>query len=207
MTTEPDTTSEELTSRLVDAQGHPRLLYTVRYAISDLQLQGVDVFVDKFDEQLMFLTVQGESRGDVRRALFMLEYKLLRWKGLREQTYFNDPADYRCFMAELQPDVWLRPTDVSPFAQGKSDLKILEAAMVGALPIVTFGAAYMDWWHTGVLYTTADKQDWATQIAWCLEHREEVKTRARIITEIVLRDRGMSTVKEDWSKVLCSSGK
>lgn len=132
--------------------------------------------------------------------------KLLRWKGLREQTYFDNPADYRYFMGELQPDVWLRPTDASLFAQGKSDLKILEAAMVGALPIVTPGEAYGDWFKSDVLFA-ADKQDWTTQIEWCLDNRDEVKMRAQNIREVVLRDRGIATIKEDWSKVLCSSGK
>jgi hypothetical protein len=109
-------------------------------------------------------------------------------------------------MAWLQPDVWLRPTDSGVFAQGKSDLKILEAAMVGALPIVTPSGEYRNWVMSGALFVSSgDKQGWTQQLRWCLENRDEVRRRSATIRNIVLNDRTMPTIKKEWSKALAVS--
>jgi len=141
------------------------------------------------------------KQPDVEVWFVGFRHKLLRWRGLKEQAWFDNHADYRRFMSDLQPDVWLRPTAQNEFAEGKSDLKILEAAMVGALPIVTPSGAYRDWIMSGVLFAT-DRESWREQLEWCLENRPDVRRRADTIRDIVLDTRTMPTIKKEWSKVL-----
>jgi hypothetical protein len=153
--------------------------------------------------QIREAMIWAAKQSDVEVWFIGYQHKLLRWDGVHERFWFDNVYKYHEYMAWLQPDVWLRPTDSGVFAQGKSDLKILEAAMVGALPIVTPSGEYRNWVMSGALFVSSgDKHGWTQQLRWCLENRDEVRRRAATIRNIVLNDRTMSTIKKEWSRAL-----
>jgi hypothetical protein len=124
-----------------------------------------------------------------------------RFRGVKWKAWTHSLDEYRRTMAQLRPDVWLRPIETRRFAKSKSDLKVLECAMVGALPIVTNFEPYALWRGSDVLFAVTEK-DWQQQVRWSIRNRDEVKERAASVRETVLRDRGPEAAREDWGKAL-----
>lgn len=81
--------------------------------------------------------------------------------------------------------------------RGRSDLKICELAMAGALPIVSDVPNYQSWKDTPVLFARGPG-DFRTHVEWAAANRDEVRERAMAVREIVLRDRAMPDAVEPW---------
>jgi hypothetical protein len=125
------------------------------------------------------------------------------WRGVREHAWFESVPEYRAFMAALRPDVWLRPIEKTQFSRGKSDLKILESAMVSALPIVTGYDPYLGWRDTPVRFAH-DPKSWQQEVRWCIKNQDAVRAGAQEIRETVLATRGLEAGRADWSAALSS---
>jgi hypothetical protein len=126
------------------------------------------------------------------------------FKGVKQQGWVQSVPEYRKIMSELRPDVWLRPIETTQFARGKSDLKVLEAAMVGALPIVSSYDPYMDWAGTPVRFAHNEKA-WQQEVRWCVKNQDRVRADAAVVRELVLQDRGLLCAQVEWGHAINST--
>jgi len=123
-----------------------------------------------------------------------------KWPGVRVHGWIDSLDRYRQVLVGLKPDLGLRPIELTPFSRGKSDLKVLEYAMAGALACVTPSDPYKDWSGTEVL-TAFDAKAWEQQVKWAVKNRDEVRERARAVRELILQTRSLDAIKEDWGAV------
>ena len=95
----------------------------------------VVVVVKGFHDAEGNLPTAGEARKDVEEL-----QRFFAEKGVRHEfhpyTPTGDLTDYYKGLADLKLDIMLNPQDDDPYHEGKSELKYLEAAVIGA-PIVT----------------------------------------------------------------------
>jgi len=124
-------------------------------------------------------------------------------KGCKNMKW-TSAKEYREAIVRLKPDVGLRPIQSTPLARGKSDLKVLEYAMAGALPIVSYAEAYKPWNDSVVKFAHSDK-DWQSQLRWAIRHQDEVRTQAFALRERVISERSISVVGEEWAQALLKS--
>lgn len=138
------------------------------------------------------------ARQDGVRAL-VLGYHV-DWRGVECIPWQNDLALFRGILAGLKPDVGLRPVDQTSFSKGKSDLKVLEYAMVQAMPIVTAFAPYRDWIGSDLVKWAHDAKGWESAVRWAVRHRDEVRDMAAKLREKVIRERGLETIRAEWTE-------
>lgn len=126
------------------------------------------------------------------------------WPGVKHVPWVNDDlAAVRAFMTAVAPDIGLRPLEPTRFARGKSDLKILEYAMSGAMSIV---APYEPYKHTlewqGLVRFARNGLEFVEQVRWAYENRETVNRLAAETREHVLRSRTIEQEAQSWSSAV-----
>lgn len=150
--------------------------------------------------------------ADIRPALDWAS----RQKGVRVRVLgFNPPwrmkhthigwtetlADYRRNVAHL--DVMLCPIRSSAWADCKSDVKALEAAMGGACAVVSRTEPYRPWWAgDGPGYSARTPKDYLKIVKHLVANRDEVRETARLAREYVLRERTIGTSIRHWREAI-----
>lgn len=129
-----------------------------------------------------------------------------RWLGVKAYAWTNDLAAYRAKLVAVAPDVGLRPLQPTAFSRSKSDLKILEYAMAGALPVVQSWQPYMEWRDSRLVRFAFDAPEWERQVKWAVAHQEMVRADARELRRKVVAERGLATIRDQWSAALASAG-
>lgn len=129
------------------------------------------------------------------------------WPGVIHIPWVNDDLGaVRAFMAAVAPDVGLRPLEPTRFARGKSDLKILEYAMSGAMSIV---APYEPYKHfpqwQGLVRYARNGLEFVEQVRWAYENRETANRLAEQTRELVLAERTIRSEAHSWVSALRSS--
>jgi hypothetical protein len=110
----------------------------------------------------------------------------------------QDVADYR---RNLQIDVGLCPVRPGPWADCKSDLKALEYAMAGALPLVSRTEPYRWWWEQG--WPAADSvKGWKKLVKWAVGARDEAAMAAAEARELVLDRRTIRSNIGSWREAV-----
>ena len=120
-----------------------------------------------------------QSRPGIVERNWEFPRKVIGWS--------NDLPVYFEAMSAL--DVGLAPIVGSYWARGKSDIKALEYAMAGALPIVSDQPPY-ELLTGGVNCLKApDARSFYEQVRWAVQHRDEATDLASRCRDYVLRDR------------------
>jgi glycosyltransferase involved in cell wall biosynthesis len=119
--------------------------------------------------------------------------------------------DHRQFRQNLGLlDVALAPLlDHGIWASGKSDVKALEYAMAGALPIVQQHESFSPWLAEGVdeperatCLVAKDSEEFLENVQWCYEHRDDVKVMAENAKQYVLRERTIQNNVWRWQEAI-----
>jgi len=121
------------------------------------------------------------------------------WPFKRQQIEWTD--DFLSLRKELSRlDVGVSPLVAAPLAKYRSDLKALEYAMGGALPILQDAEPYWEWADRVPVAHTPD--DWMRHIKWCVANRDEVRQRAEQTRDYVLAERTFRTEINRWRQAI-----
>lgn len=169
------------------------------------------------DERMTFAWIASSDHLDERamaaRAFEPLkdrDYVRCVWMGVEPFGTFREFIEYvpwtdswhewRKTALELCIDVGVAPLNDAKLNHGRSDLKALEYALLGALPVVQDHMAYATVGADIAMKTQT--QEWPQRLAWCANHREDVKMRAQIAQATVLQERTIANTVEDWRKAV-----
>jgi hypothetical protein len=111
----------------------------------------------------------------------------------------QDMAVYRRMMRLL--DVGVAPILLTEWAVCRSDLKALEYAVSGALPVLSMVPPYDDWRDKPALFAHSAK-DFQQQIKWCVQHRDDVRQMAAEAREYVLAERLIQHEIPKWREAI-----
>jgi O-antigen biosynthesis protein len=111
----------------------------------------------------------------------------------------HDLGEYRRSLGLL--DVGVCPLKPGIFNDCKSDIKAMEYAMAGALPIVSKTEAYRPWWDKPCLVAETEK-DFRRHIKWCVQNRDEVKRLAAEAKAYVLAERRIEQHISKWEEAV-----
>lgn len=110
-------------------------------------------------------------------------------------------AQYRRDVQQL--DVMLCPVRPNAWADCKSDVKSLEAAMAGACSIVSKTEPYRPWWNGEAPgYVAPREKDYLKVLKHLVANRDEVRETARLAREYVLAERNIRNTIGEWRVVL-----
>lgn len=121
----------------------------------------------------------------------------------RNLPWTENLAQYRANLGVL--DVGVCPLVDTQWSRGKSDLKALEYAMAGALPVMSDVPPYAPWQGGPGLFARS-ATDFEKAIRWCVFHREEAKAIARDAREYVLTERTIGKHIWKWREAATGSG-
>jgi glycosyltransferase involved in cell wall biosynthesis len=123
------------------------------------------------------------------------------WNFNRRQVAWSN--DFRVLRRELgRLDVGVCPLVATPLTKYRSDLKVLEYAMAGAMPIVQRYEPYWEWFDSDFVRTASTPDEWEQQIRWAVANRDEVRVRAQQAREYVLEKRTFRTEIERWREAI-----
>ena len=113
----------------------------------------------------------------------------------------DDLAQFRENVGSV--DVMLTPLRPSEWADCKSDIKALEAAMGGACSVVSKTEPYRPWWDGEAPgYVAATRKDYTKVLKHLVANREEVRETARLAREYALTKRNITTTIEAWREAV-----
>lgn len=98
----------------------------------------------------------------------------------RTVPWTKDLAEYRRSLQQL--DVGLCPLREGPWADCKSDIKLMEYAMAGACAIVQEAPPYEEWVETNRALTACDPKDFLKHVRWLVQNQDaaaEIAARAK----------------------------
>lgn len=110
-------------------------------------------------------------------------------------------SDYRKRLGMF--DVGLAPVKPHRWANGKSDLKCLEYAMAGVLPVLGESVPYEDWFDRFPEFVVPfNESAWLDKIKWIVKNRDLVKDVAETWKDIVLSERTVEGNIDKWREAL-----
>lgn len=122
---------------------------------------------------------------------------------LTQTPWADDLADYRRNLMSL--DVGIAPILENPWAACKSDIKALEYAMAGVMPIVSRTEPYRPWWEREMPCLVArTPREFLKQVQWAVAHRDEVKQIAAEARAHVLAERTIEKNVWRWQEAIAS---
>lgn len=127
------------------------------------------------------------------------------WRFRRTQVpWTNNFLAQRRYLRTL--DVGVAPISMTPLAKYRSDLKALEYAMGGAMPILQACEVYWDWQDRPFAGWCSTPGDWMAAVKWAVANQDEVRDRARQAREYVLQHRTFGTEIERWRQAVEGGG-
>jgi hypothetical protein len=114
--------------------------------------------------------------------------------------WMDDLADVRKGLFSF--DLGLAPLVGDPWSRGKSDVKVLEYAMAGALPLMSDEEPYRYWAEGGAPDLVVPKDGWEEAVRWAVEDPERVKRRAALVKEHVLQHRTVYNSIGAWREAI-----
>lgn len=118
-----------------------------------------------------------------------------RWFGWR-----NDFKEQRPELMKL--DVGISPLVMTPMTKYRSDVKALEYAMGGAMPILQAERPYDEWRHVPFARMCWTADDWMEALKWAVRNQDEVRARGAEAREYVLRERTFKTEIAKWKEAI-----
>lgn len=100
-------------------------------------------------------------------------------------------------------DVMLCPLRPNRWADCKSDVKALEAAMGGACSIVSKTEPYRPWWDGSAPgYVAETKRDFLKMVKHVVANRDEVRETARLAREYAVTERNIKREIDNWREAI-----
>lgn len=141
------------------------------------------------DVELVFLGLH--PRWPVKNA------KLVGWS--------DSPAQYRENLVNARLDVGLCPIlDTSDWAKGKSDVKALEYAMAGALPLVQDHPSFLPWSERCLIADSSE--GFLEEVMWAYNNQDEVKKMAQEARAYALNERTIQDNVHHWEAAINGEG-
>lgn len=101
-----------------------------------------------------------------------------------------------------QIDVGIAPLTQNPWANGKSDLKAVEYAMAGVLPLVEDAPPYSPWVDSGWPFCPSTPAEWDDVIADVVKNRDRVAEQAAAAKAYVLAERTIEQNIHAWREAV-----
>ncbi len=117
----------------------------------------------------------------------------------KHRVWSNDLSVYKKFLTEL--DVGLAPVVPTPWAVCRSDLKALEYAMAGALPIVSDVPPYEGCEIPGIIHCP-DAKAFLRAVQWAVANKDEVRQLAREARDYVSAERSVEANIDRWREAI-----
>lgn len=125
------------------------------------------------------------------------------WRGPFKRIEWTDTLeDYRGALAALALDIGICPLKPTVWANGKSDVKALEYAICGALPVCSRVEPYAAW--KGPALWCHTPRDWENSLHWALHHRQQVRRLADQAREYVLANRTIKQNIQAWREAVAA---
>lgn len=168
---------------------------------------------NKTDDRMVFVWI-GSADHLEERAMASRAFQPLRgredtrcvWMGVPPFASDSDFIEYvpwidswdgwRTAAAELVPDVGVAPLNDARLNLGRSDLKALEYAALGALPVVQDHLAYRE--LQADMAMKVSTVDWPTAVQWCADHPDEVSLRGALAAATVYETRTIGRTLHQW---------
>ena len=99
-------------------------------------------------------------------------------------------------------DVGIAPLTRNLWADGKSDLKALEYAMAGVLPLLEDAPPFSPWKRTGWPFMASTEDEWVDLIKDVVANRGEVKAQAAAAKAYVLAERTIEANIHKWREAV-----
>lgn len=99
-------------------------------------------------------------------------------------------------------DVGIAPLTGNPWSRGKSDVKALEYAMAGVMPILQDEVPFSYWKGAGWDWMCSTKGDWMEAIQEIVRNRSDAPLIAQRAKELVLTERTIDVNIELWREAL-----
>jgi len=104
--------------------------------------------------------------------------------------------EWRQAAVDLRIDVGIAPLNQDALNRGRSDLKAIEYAWLGALPLVQKHLAY-DTVQADIAMKVGT-YEWPEKVEWCARHPEDVRMRAQIAQQTVIDERTIIQTAKQW---------
>jgi hypothetical protein len=122
------------------------------------------------------------------------------WNFDRVQVgWSEDFTAYRKWLMQL--DVGIAPVLATSSSVCRSDLKVLEYAMAGAMTIAQRLAPYEEWFDGPALVATTAKE-YADHVRWCVRNQDEARAMGREARELVLNTRTITAEIPKWREAV-----
>ena len=142
------------------------------------------------------------KRDDVQLYwIGLLPPKELRNRGIKAFAWHDSWTGFRDRICSLGLDVGIAPLWDDSFSRCKSDLKVLEYAMAGAMPLVSDVGPYRAW-NDDDNVKTVSWTDWADALNWCADNKDQVRRRADQHTAHILETRQIRHLETDWRNAI-----
>ncbi len=123
------------------------------------------------------------------------------WPFRRQQIgWENDFKNLRPVLGTL--DVGVCPLIGTPMTKYRSDLKALEYAMGGAMPLVQGTEPYWEWSDFEFSRVCSTPDEWAKAIRWTVENQDTVRAKAQEARSYVLAERTFTTEIDRWRQAI-----
>lgn len=124
------------------------------------------------------------------------------WDFKRQQIGWRD--DFLTLREELMRlDVGISPLVGTPMTKYRSDVKALEYAMAGALPVLQAYEPYAEWDDKPARRCWTEK-DWLDEIKWCVKNQDGARELAAKAREYVLQERTFKQEIVKWREAVSS---
>jgi hypothetical protein len=99
-------------------------------------------------------------------------------------------------------DVGVAPLEQNAWANGKSDIKGLEYAMAGVMPLLEDAPPFSPWAKIGWPFMPSTEDEWADVIRDVVKNRDRVKEHAAAAKAYVLAERTIDKTIDSWRKAV-----
>jgi hypothetical protein len=102
----------------------------------------------------------------------------------------------------MQLDVGVAPVVSTASAKHRSDLKLLEYSMAGAVTVAQRLDPYEAWFDSPVAFTASTSKEWADRIRWCVRNQDEARAMGLRARELVLSTRTIQSEIVRWREAV-----
>lgn len=122
------------------------------------------------------------------------------WTFAQKQPWSDSLAEYRHHLGRF--DVGVAPLVGGEWANGKSDLKALEYAMAGVLPLLALEEPYRPWFDRPEYLVESSEEAWVDKLKWVVRNRDAIPELTRRAQTYVMNERTTEANAWRWRKAL-----
>lgn len=118
----------------------------------------------------------------------------------KQVPWTTNLAQYRRSLQAL--DVGLCPLRASGWTDCKSDVKVLEHSMAGAMSIVARRPPYAEWHDTDLALTADTPKDFLRHVKWCVQNQDGVRAIAKDAKQKIINERLIDQEIAQWRQAV-----